>query len=244
MDITADLVSRAMRDLDEKLENWRNRPIDVVKILFADVTYYKVRVNGVVVSTGTFIVTGVSEDGHRAILAIDDDLVENEVHWRRAPSRLNGRGMRDVRLVVGDSHDGLRQVREATLPGVPWQRCQMHLQQNAQAFVTKTALKTEVAQAIRSAFNARTLNEAKQILADIVEKYAGTQSRLSAWMEDNIPEGLTVFAFPATVRPFLRTNNREENLNRQIRQRTRPTEKLSVQVACETAFWCIMSCQR
>lgn len=221
VDITADQVSRAMRALDEELENWRNRPIGEVKILFADATYHKVRVNGVVVSTATFIVTGVLADGHRTILAVDSDLSENEVHWRRVFSRLNERGMHGVRLIVSDSHDGLRAAREATLPGVPWQRCQMHLQQNAQAFITKTALKSEVAADIRAVFNARSLDEAKHILADIVEKYSKTQSKLSAWMEDNIPEGLTVFAFPATVRQFLRTNNMEENLNKQIKQRTR-----------------------
>ena len=221
MNITADQVSRAMRELDEELENWRNRPIGAVKVLFADATYHKARVNGVVVSTATFIVTGVLEDGHRAILAVDSDVSENEVHWRRILTRLVERGMHGVRLVVSDSHDGLRAAREAALPGVPWQRCQMHLQQNAQAFVTKTSLKPEVAADIRSVFNARSLDEAKRILAEIVDKYAKTQSRLSAWMEDNIPEGLTVFSFPAAARQFLRTNNMEENLNKQIKQRTR-----------------------
>ena len=221
VDITADQVSRAMRELDAELENWRNRPIGAVKVLFADATYHKVRVDGVVVSAATFIVAGVLEDGHRAILAVDSDISENEVHWRRVLSRLVERGMHGVRLVVSDSHDGLRAAREATLPGVPWQRCQMHLQQNAQAFVTKAALKSEVASDIRSVFNARSLDEARRILAEIVDKYAKTQSRLSAWMEDNIPEGFAVFSFPAATRQFLRTNNLEENLNRQIKQRTR-----------------------
>ena len=221
IDITADQVSRATRELDEELGNWRNRPIGEVKVLFADATYHKVRVNGVVVSTATFIVTGVLADGHRAILAVDSDLSENEVHWRWVLAGLNERGMRGVRLIVSDNHDGLRAAREATMPGIPWQRCQMHLQQNAQAHVTKTSLRAEVASDIRSVFNARSLEEAKRILADVVEKYSKTQSKLSAWMEDNIPEGLTVFAFPAAVRQFLRTNNIEENLNRQIKSRTR-----------------------
>ena len=221
VDITADQVSRAMRELDEELGNWRNRPVGEVKILFADATYHKVRVDGVVVPTATFIVTGVLADGHRAVLAVDSDLSENEVHWRRVLAGLNARGMHGVRLVVSDDHDGLRAAREATLPGVPWQRCQMHLQQNAQAHVTRTALKAEVAADIRSVFNARSPEEARRLLADIVEKYSQTQSKLSAWMEDNIPEGLTVFTFPAAVRQFLRTNNMEENLNRQIKSRTR-----------------------
>ena len=221
VDITADQVSRAVRELDEELENWRSRPVGAVKVLFADATYHKARVDGVVVPVATFVVTGVLEDGHRAILAVDSDISENEVHWRRVLSGLVERGMRGVRLVVSDSHDGLRAAREATLPGVPWQRCQMHLQQNAQAFVTKASQRPEVAADIRSVFNARSLDEARRILAEIVDKYARTQSKLSAWMEDNIPEGLTVFSFPAAARQFLRTNNMEENLNRQIKQRTR-----------------------
>lgn len=63
--------------------------------------------------------------------------------------------------------------------------------------------------------------EAKRILDELIEKYSKTQSKLAAWMEDNIPEGLTVFALPAPVRQFLRTNNMEENLNKQIKSRTR-----------------------
>ena len=221
VNITADQVSRAMREMDDELDAWRNRPIGAVRALFLDATYHKARVNGVVVSVATFVVVGILADGHRAILAVDSDLSENEVHWRRVLSRLVERGMHGVKLIVSDSHEGLRAAREAVLPGIPWQRCQMHLQQNAQAFVTKSGLKAEVAADIRSIFQAGSLEEARRLLASMVEKYSKCQSKLAAWMEDNIPEGLTVFSFPAAVRQFLRTNNMEENLNRQIKSRTR-----------------------
>ena len=186
-----------------------------------DATYHKARVNGIVVPVATFIVAGILEDGHRAILSVDSDLSENEVHWRRVLSRLVERGMHGVKLIVSDSHDGLRAAREATLPGIPWQRCQMHLQQNAQAHVTKAGLKAEVASDIRSVFHAGSLEEAKRLLAAVVEKYSTCQAKLAAWMEDNIPDGFTVFSFPEVVRQFLRTNNMEENLNKQIKSRTR-----------------------
>ena len=221
VDITADQVSRAMRELDCELEAWRNRPIGEVKVVFADATYHKARVDGVVVTVATFIVTGILADGHRAILAVDSDLSENEVHWRRVLSRLVERGMHGVRLFVSDSHDGLRAAREATMPGVPWQRCQMHLQQNAQAYVTRMSQKQDVASDLREVFNAPTMEDARRKLAEIVEKYSKTQSRLAEWMEENAPEGLTVFAFPQDVRLFLRTNNISENINRQIKARTR-----------------------
>lgn len=220
VNITADQVSRATQELDAELSNWRNRPIGEVKVLFLDATYHKVRMDGIVVPMATFIVTGVLADGHRSVLAVDSEQSESEVHWRKVLAGLKERGMHGVQLIISDNHDGLKAARQATLPGIPWQRCQMHLQQNAQAYVTKASLKGEVASDIRSVFNARSLEDARRLLAEIVEKYSKTQSKLSAWMEDNIPEGLTVFSFPELVRQFLRTNNPAENLNRQIKQRT------------------------
>lgn len=220
VNITADQVSRATQELDAELSNWRNRPISEVKVLFLDATYHKVRMDGIVVPMATFIVTGVLADGHRSVLAVDSEQSESEVHWRKVLAGLKERGMHGVQLIISDNHDGLKAARQATLPGIPWQRCQMHLQQNAQAYVTKASLKGEVASDIRSVFNARSLEDARRLLAEIVEKYSKMQSKLSAWMEDNIPEGLTVFSFPEQVRQFLRTNNPAENLNRQIKQRT------------------------
>ena len=220
VNITADQVSRATQELDAELSNWRNRPFGEVKVLFLDATYHKVRMDGIVVPMATFIVTGVLADGHRSVLAVDSEQSESEVHWRKVLAGLKERGMHGVQLIISDNHDGLKAARQATLPGIPWQRCQMHLQQNAQAYVTKASLKGEVASDIRSVFNARSLEDARRLLAEIVEKYSKMQSKLSAWMEDNIPEGLTVFSFPEQVRQFLRTNNPAENLNRQIKQRT------------------------
>ena len=220
VNITADQVSRATQELDAELSNWRNRPIGEVKVLFLDATYHKVRMDGIVVPMATFIVTGVLADGHRSVLAVDSEQSESELHWRKVLAGLKERGMHGVQLIISDNHDGLKAARQATLPGIPWQRCQMHLQQNAQAYVTKASLKGEVASDIRSVFNARSLEDARRLLAEIVEKYSKMQSKLSAWMEDNIPEGLTVFSFPEQVRQFLWTNNPAENLNRQIKQRT------------------------
>ena len=74
---------------------------------------------------------------------------------------------------------------------------------------------------IRAVFNARHRQEAEQLLALVVQKYAKTASDLADWMEENIPEGLTVFSFPEKHRRRLRTTNGLERLNREIRHRTR-----------------------
>ena len=220
VNVSADQVSRATRELDGELEKWRTRRIGTIKVLFADATYHKVRIDGVVVSAATFIVTGILEDGHRSILSVDTDISEHESHWHRVFSDLKQRGLRGVQLVVSDSHEGLRVARETAFPGIPWQRCQMHLQKNAQAYISKSSIKADVASDIRLIFNARSLDEANRLLNQTVEKYAKSQSKLATWMEENLPEGFTVFRFPEEVRQFLRTNNMPENINSQIKRRT------------------------
>ena len=219
---SAEQVSNASKILDEELIKWRTRRItQCVKVIYVDATYQKVRIDGVAVNLATFIVTGILEDGHRTILAVDSDISEAELHWRRVFRELIDRGLRGVKLIVSDAHEGLAAARQAVFSGVPWQRCQLHIQQNAQAYITKQSLKEQVASDIRAIFNASSMDEAKRLLDIMVEKYAKDQQKLSAWMRDNIPEGLTVFMFPEHMRKKLRTNNIEERINRSIKARTR-----------------------
>ena len=219
---SAEQVSNASKILDEELIKWRTRRItQCVKVIYVDATYQKVRIDGVAVNLATFIVTGILEDGHRTILAVDSDISEAELHWRRVFRELIDRGLRGVKLIVSDAHEGLAVARQAVFSGVPWQRCQLHLQQNAQAYITKRSLKEQVASDIRAIYNASSMEEAKRLLDIMVEKYAKDQQKLSAWMRDNIPEGLTVFMFPEHMRKKLRTNNIEERINRSIKARTR-----------------------
>ena len=110
---------------------------------------------------------------------------------------------------------------KAALNGTPWQRCQFHLQQNAQEYVTKAHLKTKVASDIRAIFNADDRPHADARLKDFVKTYSESQPKLAAWAEENLPEGFAVFAFPEAHRKRLRTSNACENVNGQIKKRTR-----------------------
>jgi putative transposase len=219
--VSSEQVSRAAALLDEELEKWRNRPVGRVVALVLDAFYEKVRLGGSVVSCAVLVASGIFEDGRRAVLGVSVSVSEHEIHWRTFLQSLKDRGMHGVLFVVSDDHEGLKKGMAATLPGVAWQRCQCHHQRNAQSYVTKQGLKPQVAADIRAIFNAPSLEEAERLLAAAVEKYAGTQPRLAAWMEDNIPEGFAVFRLPEPMRRRLRTSNMAENLNRQVRRRTR-----------------------
>lgn len=116
--------------------------------------------------------------------------------------------------------------------GILWQRCQFHLQQNAQAYVPRADLKTEVAADIRAIFNAPDRKAAVALLAKTVAKYSQTASRLATWLEENIPQGLTVFSLPTAHRRRLRTTNGLERLNREIRRRSRVATLFPNEASC------------
>jgi putative transposase len=147
-------------------------------------------------------------------------LSEAEVHWREHLANLQERGMHGVRLVISDDHAGLAAARDARLAGVPWQRCQFHLHQNANAYIPRLELRAEVHEVIRSIFNAADGQEAHRLLGLAVDKYREKAPKLAAWMDVNLPHGLTVFQFPASHRRRLRTTNVVERLNRELDRRT------------------------
>jgi len=214
-------VSRAAAELDAQLSAWRERPLSVCPYLYLDARYEKVRRNGTVQDAAVLIAVGVDLEGRRSVLGVSISLGEHEVHWRSFIASLVERGLAGVQLVTSDDHAGLKAARLAVLGAVPWQRCQFHLQQNAQAYVPKQEMKTEVTSDIRRIFNAASRAEADQMLRGCVIKYEKAAPRLSVWMEENLPEGLTVFSFPSEHHRKLRTSNGVERLNQEIRRRTR-----------------------
>ena len=126
-----------------------------------------------------------------------------------------------MKLVISDDHVGLGAARRAVLGSVPWQRCQFHLQQNAQGYVPRQSLRKEVAADIRAIFNAPDKKTAEQYLQVTIQKYVRSAPRLSAWLEENLAEGFTVFDFPLDHRRSIRTTNTLERINKEIRRRTR-----------------------
>lgn len=221
LEISSTQVSNASKLLDKELEKWRNRGLSKVPFLQLDARYEKVRQDGTVVSCAVLIATGVMDDGRRTVLGTSVSLSEAEVHWRDFLLSLKKRGLHGVELITSDDHTGLKSALKSVFPSVPWQRCQVHLQRNATAYVPKVSMRKEVASDLRSIFNAPNMTEAKRLLEMNVEKYKTKASRLSSWMEENIPEGLTVFTLPESQRKKLRSTNMVERLNKEIKRRTR-----------------------
>ena len=214
-------VSDCAKLLDAELQKWRERTLGAFPYLVLDARYEKVRLNGQLLDCAVLIAMGVRADGKRVLLGVSVALSEAEVHWRAFLQSLIQRGLCGVIHITSDDHTGLKAARTAVFPSVPWQRCQFHLQQNAQAHVPQLDQRAEVARAIRSVFDSPSRPAAELRLKQIATHYAKSAPKLVAWMEENLPQGLSVFALPIAHQKRMRTSNALERVNQEIKRRTR-----------------------
>lgn len=219
-EISATQVSRVARILDEELERFRCRELGEYSVVWLDAHYEKVRQDGLVRDVAILKAVGLNAEGKREILGVSIELSEAEVHWRHFLEDLQKRGLKGVELFVSDDHAGLRAARRAVFPSVPWQRCQFHLSRNAQSYARRQENRSEIAQDLRDIFNSPSLEDAEAMLQRKLEKWQERNPELANWMEENLPEGFTIFQFPRKAHRRLRTINQVENLNKQIRRRT------------------------
>ena len=208
MSVSSQMVSNASQKLDKVLNAWREQPLGKIDYLVVDARYEQVRVDGLVRDCAVLIALGIDDKGKREVLG--------------------------VKLIVSDAHSGIRTARKAVMSNIPWQRCQFHLQQNAQAYVTKKSKKEAVATDIRSIFNAPNADEAKRQLKLLIDKYQTSMTNLVEWAEDNIPEGLSMFALNLCEfnRKRLRTSNLIERLNQSVKQRTKVAKIFTNENSC------------
>jgi putative transposase len=186
---------------------------------------------GVVRDAAVLSAIGIGLDESRRLLGVSVALSEAEVHWRAFLESLQARGMRGVEYVVSDDHAGLRAARRAVFGGAKWQRCQFHLAQNAIHHAPSLRVRKSIGAELRTVWNAASLAKAETALADLVTAYRETAPKLAKWLEENVPEGLTVFSLPEHHRRRLRTSNliecaiQQELKRRTIKVRVFPNEE-------------------
>ncbi len=183
-----------------------------------DATYVKVRQAGRVVSVAVIIAVGVNTDGRREVLGFDIGPSEAETFWTAFLRKLTRRGLRGVKLVIADAHEGIRAAVSKVL-NATWQRCRVHFTRNALAHAGKRGRRV-VAAFIATAFAQETKQAAKARWRSVADQLRPTLPKLSALMDEAETDVLAYLSFPRVHHAKIHFVNPLERLNREIKRRT------------------------
>jgi putative transposase len=216
--ISKSQVSKLCKDIDERVTAFLERPIEGEwPYLWLDATYLKVREGGRIVSVAAIIAVAVSTDGRREIVGLGIGPSEAEPFWSSFIKGLVRRGLKGVKLVISDAHEGLRHAITRVLSAA-WQRCRVHWMRNALAHVPK-GQHTMVAAAIRQAFLQPDAEAAHQTWRHVADQLRTRWPKLAALMDDSEHDVLAYMAFPFQHRTKLHSTNPLERLNKEVKRR-------------------------
>jgi transposase-like protein len=217
--ISKSQVSRLCSEIDERVHAFLSRPIEGSwPYLWIDATYVKVRQAGRIVSVAVIIAVAVNTDGRREVLGMEVGPSEAEPFWTSFLRALTRRGLRGVKLVISDSHEGLKKAAAKVLSAT-WQRCRVHFMRNALAHVGPKQ-RQMVAAAIRTAFTQETQDAARAEWRAVADRLRERFPKLGALMDEAQDDVLAHLAFPKEHWPQLHSTNPLERLNGEIKRRT------------------------
>jgi len=217
--ISKSQVSRLCGEIDDKVQTFLNRPLEGDwPYVWLDATYVKVRQAGRIVSVAVIIAVGVNADGRREVLGLDIGPSEAETFWTEFLRKLARRGLRGVKLVISDAHEGLKAAITKVLHAT-WQRCRVHLMRNLLAHAGRQG-RGVVAAFIATAFAQEDAEAAKTQWRQVADQLRPKVAKLAALMDSVEPDVLAYMSFPAAHRPKLHSTNPIERLNGEIKRRT------------------------
>ena len=212
-------VSRLCAEIDERVKAFLNRPLEGDwPYLWLDATYVKVRQGGRIVSVAVIVAVAVNAQGRREVLGITVMPSEAEGFWTEFLRSLTRRGLRGVKLVISDAHEGLKAAAAKVL-GASWQRCRVHFMRNALACVGKRN-RAMVAAALRNTFEQPNREAARAQWNKLINAFADPANKLAKLMREAEDDVFAYMAFPKDHWSQLHSTNPLERLNKEIKRRT------------------------
>ena len=215
-------VSRMAAELDVKVKEFRDRPLDAgpYRYLWIDALTQRVREGGRVVNVSAVIATSVNTEGRREIVGFDIVTTEDTAAWTAFLRSLVARGLCGVELVISDAHGGIKAAIATVFGDASWQRCRTHFMANLATRVPKTNWPM-IATLVRSIFEQPDRDATWEQLGDVVDKLTQTGFvDVAVTLLDAADDILAFTAFPPEHWPKIRSNNPQERLNKEIRRRT------------------------
>ena len=213
-------VSDVCKDLDEKVEEFRNRPLSgSYPFLTVDATYFKVRVNHRIISRAFMIAYGTNQNGHREILGFGVFDNESKTTWNAFLQSLKDRGLKDLLMITSDAHEGIQDAISKVFPDVPWQRCQFHFSKNISEKAPKK-YQAGIRAELQEMWNCETIDAARKKRDAIIADYKDVAESAMMCLDEGFESAMTVMTLPQYLRKYFRTSNHIERLNKELKRRS------------------------
>ena len=216
--ISKSTVSKLCQDIDERVNAFLDRPLEGEwPYLWLDATYLKQREGGRIVSVAAIIAVAANTDGKREIVGLHIGPSEAETFWTGFLKSLHRRGLKGVKLVISDAHEGLKAAIRRVF-NASWQRCRVHWMRNALSYVSKTQ-QSMVSAALRQAFSQTDRAAASQALRHVADQLRAKWPKLAAFIDNSETDVLTYLDFPVQHRTKIHSTNPIERLNKEVKRR-------------------------
>ncbi|MBJ7411949.1 MAG: IS256 family transposase [Phenylobacterium sp.] len=217
--ISKSQVSRLVEEIDDKVQAFLTRPIEGDwPYLWIDATYVKVRQAGRIVSVAVIVAVGANADGRREVLGLDVGPSEAETFWTDFLRKLARRGLRGVKLVVSDAHEGIKAAVSKVL-SCTWQRCRVHFMRNVLAHAGRSGRRV-VSAFVATAFAQDDAAAARDQWRRVADQLRPKLPKLAGYLDEAETDVLAYMSFPAAHRAKLHSTNPLERLNGEIKRRT------------------------
>ena len=214
-------VSEACKELDEKVKEFRNRPLTgEYPFMTIDSTYFKVRENSRVISKAFMIAYATNNEGHREIIGFGIYRNESKETWNDFLKGLKARGLTGIRMITSDAHEGIIDAISKQFPSVPWQRCQFHFSRNI-AQKTPAKYQKGLASELQDMFNCKTIDAARKRRDEIIADYKDVAEEAMSCLDEGFEAAMTVMVLPGYLRKYFRTSNQIERLNKELKRRSK-----------------------
>ena len=213
-------VSEVCKELDKQVQPYQNKPLtEEYPFVVLDATYFKVREEHKIISKAMYIAFATNAAGQRDILGFRTYPCETKEYWKDFLDWLKEKGLSGVRVFTSDAHEGIRYAIGRVYPTVPWQRCQFHFSKNISEKTPKkyqAGLRTELTEM----FNSQSIAEARGKRDHILEEYRDVAESAMSCLDEGFEDAMTAMILPKHLRPFFRTSNHIERLNRELKRRS------------------------
>ena len=220
--VSSSTVSRLNQKIYEKIDKWRQRPIErEYPYVYLDGIWLKKSWGGEVESISVLVAIGVNTEGYREILGVCEGMKEDKDSWSNFLRHLKKRGLKGIKLIISDKCLGLLESIPDFYPEAKWQRCMVHFMRNIKTSVPRGKSR-EVFMMLKAIYSQENREEAINKAKTVSEKMKEMKlKKASKILLKGIEETLSYYSFPSEHWRRIRTNNVLERINREIKRRTK-----------------------